>query len=91
MADPILPIVHLNGTSRAALIDQRVEAGRAVREALDKLHEMAPNGRDYFLKPGLFEQARAQHERRAAALRALFNEIEAEYLALDDDLEGEVR
>lgn len=81
----ILPIVHLNGTSREELIRLRCEAGQKIREALAALAEMAPNGRDYYPEPGRFEKARAQHDLRAAALRHLYDEIEAEYLALDEE------
>ena len=78
----VLPIVHRNGTSREALIDQRCAAGARVREALAALAEMAPNGRDYYPEPGRFELARAQHNRRAAALRWLLEELQAEAEAL---------
>lgn len=84
MATPILPIVHRNGTSRDALIAERAEAGRAVRAALIALGEMAPNARDYYPEPGLFERARAQHDARVAALRAVYDGIEAEAIALDE-------
>lgn len=84
MSDLVLPIIHLNGTSKEALIEQHCAAGSALRAALKALSEMAPNARDYYPAPGRFEQARAQHDRRAKTLRDLYDEIEAETIAIDE-------
>src|SRR5262245_27547649 len=79
----VLPIVHLNGTSRAELERQLVDATQAVREAIDALSQASPNGRDYYPGgPALFEAARKQHERRAKVLRDLCNELERDTIAL---------
>lgn len=84
MSDLILPIVHLNGTSKNDLIEQHCEAGRALRDAMKALENMAPNARDYYPIPGRFEQARAQFERRYQAVRAIYDEIQAETIAIDE-------
>jgi hypothetical protein len=84
MSELILPIVHLNGTSKDELIAQRRDAGATLRHALEALSEMAPNARDYYPTPGLFEKARAQSDRRIAAVRAVYKEIEEETIALDE-------
>ena len=78
----ILPIVHMNGTSRSTLIQLRCDAAAPLRDALKALSEMAPNGRDYYPVPGHLTKAQAQHDRRVAALRTVYDEIEAEAEAL---------
>lgn len=42
----VLPIVHLNGTSREQLMEERLNARDALQEALRALCRAAPNGRD---------------------------------------------
>jgi hypothetical protein len=84
-ADPVLPIVHLNGTSQESLIEQRAAFYRALGAAERALQDMAPDGRDYYPEPGRMEKARAQHARRLAVLGALRTEIEAEIASLEAD------
>jgi len=79
----VLPIVHLNGSGREALVNQRRDVYHALQQSVEKLRQMAPNGRDYYVQPGLLEQAIAQHERRMATLGALLQEIETEIIELD--------
>jgi hypothetical protein len=79
----VLPIIHLNGSSKQALVEQRVACAQALRNAGDALAAMSPNGRDYYPQPRLMEQAAAQHRRRAETLNALLTEIEQEMLAID--------
>jgi hypothetical protein len=83
----ILPIIHLNGTSKGALLDQRCEVLAALRKAQEALAEMAPNGRDYYPEPGRFEKAVAQHTARAERLRELYRDLEAEAEQIAD-MEG---
>lgn len=59
------PTVHLNGTSRSALMKAYEEAQRAVGSALVALHETAPNARDYYPQgPGAVTLAIAEHQAR---------------------------
>ena len=81
----ILPIVHLNGTSRKELIAMRCKASNCLREAIEELSAMGPNGRDYYPVQGLFDQARDQHVRRLEVLKGVYREIAAEVVALSDD------
>ena len=74
----VIPIVHLNGTSRKSLIAQREEFYSKLFSAARALCEMGPNGRDYYPEPGRMEKAIAQHERRLSILRDLLAEIETE-------------
>jgi hypothetical protein len=79
----VLPIVHLNGTGCETLVNQRLSLYHALQNAIEKLRQMAPNGRDYYVQPGLYEQALAQHDRRMAVLGAMLQEIETEIIELD--------
>ena len=74
----IHPLCHLNGTGRDTLIAQREAAYSALTAAIRAFKAMAPNGRDYYVEPGLLEQALEQHDRRLRALTDLQDELEAE-------------
>ncbi|MBI4473730.1 MAG: hypothetical protein HY646_13770 [Acidobacteria bacterium] len=74
----IAPVVHLNGTSKEALLDGYVEAGRAVQKALDALAERAfPNPRDYYvIGPDAWSKARDEHNERVRLLVKVQLELE---------------
>ncbi|HSW45457.1 MAG TPA: hypothetical protein VLM89_07795, partial [Phycisphaerae bacterium] len=74
----ILPVVHMNGTSKKELLEQREAVYRALRNVEKALCQMAPNGRDYYVVPGSILQAQAQHERRLAAIAGLMDEMTKE-------------
>lgn len=76
MPEIILPIIHLNGTSRDALLDQLCEVYSALNDAMDKLRQASPNGRDYYPVPGLMDKAIEQHRRRQRVLSDLQAEIQ---------------
>lgn len=80
------PTIHLNGTSRDALIESRSRVYDALRNTLDAMKEMAPNGRDYYVDPDpdAFESARRLHERRGQVVLDLMAEIESEMDAICD-------
>lgn len=84
MPEIILPIIHLNGTSAAELLDQRGETIEAIHAAGRALAAMGPNGRDYYPQPGLMDKAVAQHARRLKILKELADEIESEMMAIED-------
>lgn len=71
----VLPVVHMNGTGKQALLEQREAVYRALREVEKALCQMSPNGRDYYVVPGSLEKAQAQHARRLAAIGALMDEM----------------
>lgn len=74
----ILPTIHLNGTSREALLAELERASSALRHALDALVQASPNARDYYPQgPAAFTQAISEHEARCAKVRAVKDEIEA--------------
>lgn len=82
-APPFVPVVNLNGSSRKALIEERVEACATVRAAIKALCVMRPNGRDFqTAEAGAYEKARRGHELRITALQTIHDDLmkEAEYL-----------
>ena len=77
----ILPSIHLNGTSAAALADDAKRAMRAASAALTEAHHAAPNARDYYPQGELaFREAMAQHEAIVAAIRLVLAHFTAHYL-----------
>jgi hypothetical protein len=79
----ILPVVHLNGTSKQELLELREGAYQALTRAVEALRNMAPNGRDFYPVPGRMDLALAQHTRRMKVLTDLMKEIEEECLEID--------
>jgi len=73
-----LPTIHLNGTGAQALLDGYIDAGQAVRAAIDALQAAAPNGRDYYPQgAGVIGWATQEHNERCAKLRAVYAELQA--------------
>lgn len=80
------PTVNINGSSREALLEAYCTAGEAVKKALEATLETSPHGRDYVLAPDIFEhyrKARLEHEKRCAALRGIYFELQALAEAVD--------
>ena len=78
------PLVHLNGTSKAALAEGYHNAATAITAALDKLIEAAPNARDYYPQgPDAYSVARREHDARCEALRAAHRDMLALYEHVD--------
>ncbi len=72
------PTIHMNGTSKGRLLDGYTEAALAIRHAMDKLAETAPNGRDYYPQgPDAIGKATNEHSERMAKLRSLLADMSA--------------
>jgi hypothetical protein len=72
----MIPMVHLNGTSKKELVSQYDNAIQALETALDVVLKSAPNGRDYYPKgPDAYEIARKQHYSRTAKINQVINEL----------------
>lgn len=70
MKGPMIPTVHLNGTSRAELLRQLTTAAEAARTLIEALNEAMPNGRDYYPQgDDAIQQARREHAVRIDAVR----------------------
>jgi hypothetical protein len=78
MADIVAPIVHLNGTSKNHLLSALSDAYDALDAAAESLRQCSPNGRDYYLDPGLLNKAVDQHHDRMKAVRDVQEGIEKE-------------
>ena len=79
----IAPCVHLNGTSKAALLDQLSEVYAALENARNTLKNAAPNGRDYYIGPHSLKDAQVQQWERMKAIDAVQRSIEAEMELID--------
>jgi len=80
----MVPTVHLNGTSREALLEQVNTAYAAVWEALTALSAAWPNGRDYYPQgDAAYSEAVAEWDARAAKLRSVRDELRLLAEAID--------
>lgn len=82
---PIMhPIANLNGTSREQLIDTRLAAVRALRDAMKAMQELSPHMRDYLGNSGIeaWQADRTIHIARFSALDAMANDLIDEALSL---------
>jgi hypothetical protein len=80
MSEPVViaPLVHLNGTSKAELLHQIVEASKAISAAMFALAQASPHGRDYYPKgPDVLRAALAAHRTRVDRLIDIQRELEA--------------
>jgi len=84
---PLLaPSVHLNGTSKQELVEQRLAVMEAARALLQAMKGASPNGRDYYPQgDGAYKRAAtAWNERREMVLRLLSDvELQAMEITLD--------
>jgi len=77
-SDVVVPTVHLNGTSKGALIEQLCDAGLALSKARHALCEAAPHERDYYVQrehPVSYRLARAQFQARLVKLDAVAKDL----------------
>ena len=79
-----LPLIHLNGTSKERLLEAIEEAHEAVCNAMGKLAETYPNGRDYYPlgRPAL-DKATSEHANRMRSLRTVKDQLEEMALGID--------
>jgi len=84
---PQFPLVHLNGTSRASLLEQYDQARRAVSGARRVVEAVSPNLRDYYPLPdgeAAYKRALAEHLSRVERLVAVAEELGAICEHLED-------
>jgi hypothetical protein len=75
--NPIMPIIHVNGTSAKDLRDAYLLAMEAVEAAREALRKIEFNARDYYPVDGLWKKARAEMVHRHEVLQDLKDELEA--------------
>jgi hypothetical protein len=75
------PTVHLNGTSREALLEGYIDCVNAVRHAIEVCQKNGPNARDYYVITGsdgtvdAVSAAMTEHEARLEKLEAVLAEL----------------
>lgn len=76
----MFPTVHLNGTSKEALLEAIEQAHSALLAAQQKLAETGPNARDYYVQPDprAFYKAQDEHSARMQKLVDVQRELEAQ-------------
>jgi hypothetical protein len=80
---PIMqPIVNLNGSSRDNLVNVRIEARRAIHEALRALQELSPHGRDYIGDRDAWKRDSDIYCERFRILDAMANDLMDEAVAI---------
>jgi hypothetical protein len=77
------PVIHLNGTSRAELVRQRLAIVQAYDSLLDVLARNSPNQRDYY--PAGEAAWRAARDEHAAEYRRL-REARDEHMKLAEEI-----
>lgn len=75
----ILPTVHLNGTSRDDLVEQRLGVIRALCDVEKALQAAWPHGRDYYPQgPDALNRAQQEWADRLDVLVVMREEVEEE-------------
>ncbi len=70
------PTIHLNGTSKRMLMEGYEKAYDTIRDAEKALSEIEFNPRDYYVQdPEAWTEARAEMDKRFAALRGIKEEL----------------
>jgi hypothetical protein len=73
---PVIPTLHLNGTSCESLLDQLHIASSSLRTAIEALTDAAPHGRDYHPQGNeAWRKAIQEHVARLEALNRVQKEI----------------
>ena len=81
-----VPTIHLNGTSGERLLDDQIEIGKHLNNAIAALYANGPNARDYYIE-GNFATANAEHLDRLKRLQTVYREIEEIVNALQDQID----
>jgi hypothetical protein len=72
----ITPTIHMNGTSRRALLADLTGAIKAVNAAVDAVKKTCPHGRDYYPQgPNAIKEALRQHCARVSLLEKVIEEL----------------
>jgi hypothetical protein len=72
-----LPTIHLNGTSKEQITEALCDAYSAINDALSKLKQTAPNGRDYYPQGSeALSNATNEHFSRMQRLTSVMQELE---------------
>lgn len=84
-----VPTIHLNGSPADRLRDEYEQAMAAVGKAIDAVNMSAPNARDYYVQgDGAYQAARAEHDERVKRLRAVWDELYAVLINVQDQIDA---
>jgi len=75
----VIPTRHLNGTAQKDLDANYETMLAALQSAIKAMEAASPNARDFYLTPGSFEIAQAQHVERILRVADVKNQIEQEF------------
>lgn len=67
-----------NGSRKEMLVDQYMEAARALDDALAIMRKWQPHGRDYQIGPGDYQTDREEYYRRVRIVEELSAQYESE-------------
>jgi hypothetical protein len=71
-----VPTVHLNGTSKADLLEQQAKAREKINETLLALQEASPHPRDYYVQgTEIWNLAVKQHQARVKRFQQTYDEL----------------
>jgi hypothetical protein len=77
MPATVFPTVHMNGTSKRALIEDYAASARALHHAINLMAAAAPNGRDYYPQGAeAIRVAMREHQERIIKLQNIVRELE---------------
>jgi hypothetical protein len=79
---PVAPILNLNGSDGARLIDDNRAVVQLLYAAEQALRQCTPHGRDYIGYPEAYEQARHEHKLRLLDLERIMLELDLVALAI---------
>jgi len=82
----IAPRLNINGSSADDLIEPRIAAMSALRDAIEALRRATPNGRDYPANNDDCIADRQEHYARLSQLNAIREEICNEVIAIKHQL-----
>jgi uncharacterized protein YydD (DUF2326 family) len=58
---PTLPTIHLNGTSQSMLVKGYKDVSKALKDTHNKISWIDMHERDYYVRPGAWEQAKNEY------------------------------
>lgn len=77
MKNLIAPIIHGNGTSKSALLEQQLEIMNNLRKVMKAMRDATPNGRDYYpVSADLAIEARDAFNERYNMINQIFTDFE---------------
>lgn len=93
MARPLVyPLIHSNGTSGPALLEDIMQARHDLQTAIESLKACAPHGRDYYLtSSSAIDAAAAAHRSRLTDLANVLSDLDKIAIDLDRQITERAR